>query len=213
MTETWEATFAAHKTMWGLEPVVSAVFAKAYFERGAVKSVLLPGVGYGRNAKAFLDAGMSVTGIEISETAIGLARSELHLDIPIHHGSVVDMPFDDRVYDAVFCYGLLYLLDASARAKLLRDCYAQLAPGGPMIFTVIAKNAPQYGQGTKLGEDWYEVHPGVPMFFYDAASIERDFGPYGLVEHSVIEEPRHDGSRLPFINIVCRKHQPAHGCT
>jgi SAM-dependent methyltransferase len=205
MTETWEASFAAHKTMWGFEPAPSAVFAKEYFVRSGVKSVLLPGVGYGRNAKAFLDAGMSVTGIEISETAIALARSELHLDIPIHHGSVVDMPFDDRVYDAVFSYGLLDLLDANARAKLLRDCSQQLAASGPMIFTVIAKEAPQYGRGTKLGEDWYEVHPGVPMFFYDAASIERDFGPYGLVEHSVMTETRHDGSQVPFINVVCRK--------
>lgn len=60
MTEIWEASFVAHKTMWGLEPVLSAVFAKEYFERSGVKSVLLPGAGYGRNAKAFLDAGMSV---------------------------------------------------------------------------------------------------------------------------------------------------------
>jgi len=58
---------------------------------------------------------MSVTGIEISETAIGLARTEMHLDIPIHHGSVTDMPFDARAYDGVFAYGLLYLLDAAAR--------------------------------------------------------------------------------------------------
>jgi hypothetical protein len=115
MTEIWEASFTARQLIWGLEPARSAVFAKDYFQRSSVKSVLLPGVGYGRNAKPFLDAGMSVTGIEISATAIALARSELGLDIPIHHGSVTDMPYDDGEYDAVFCYGLLYLLDAGAR--------------------------------------------------------------------------------------------------
>ena len=26
-----------------------------------------------------------------------------------------------------------------------------------MIFTVISKDAPMYGQGPKLGDDWYEV--------------------------------------------------------
>lgn len=45
---------------------------------------------------------MSVTGIEISETAIFLARTQLGLEIPIHHGSVSNMPFDARWYDGVF---------------------------------------------------------------------------------------------------------------
>jgi len=204
-TEIWEAVFAEKRTMWGLEPTLSAIFAKDYFVRMGVKDVLIPGVGYGRNAKLFLERGMSVTGIEISETAISLARSQLGLDIPIHHGSVSNMPFDTRQYDGVFCYGLIYLLDPHGRAKLIRDCWAQLASGGAMIFTVISKDAPMYGQGPRLGDDWYEIHPGMKMYFYDADSVEREFGNYGLVENSKIDEPLHNGSSFPFINVVCRK--------
>jgi SAM-dependent methyltransferase len=205
MTEIWEAVFADKRLMWGLEPTLSAVFAKDYFVRMGVREVLIPGVGYGRNAKLFLEHGMSVTGIEISETAIALARSELGLDIPIYHGSVANMPFDTRQYDGVFCYGLIYLLDAAGRAKLIRDCWEQLAPGGSMIFTVISKDAPMYGQGPRLGDDWYEIHPGMKMYFYDAGSVEREFADHGLVEHSKIDEPLHDGKSFPFINVVCRK--------
>lgn len=204
-TELWEAVFADKQTMWGLEPTLSAVFAKDDFARRGVRDVLIPGVGYGRNAKPFLDHGMSVTGIEISETAISLARSRLGLDIPIHHGSVSNMPFDTRQYDGIFCYGLIYLLDADGRAKLVRDCWAQLAPGGSMIFTVISKDAPMYGQGPRLGDDWYEIHPGMKMYFYGAESVEREFGDFGLVEQSKIDEPLHNGSSFPFINVVCRK--------
>ncbi len=156
-TEIWEAVFADKQMMWGHEPTLSAIFAKDDFVRMGVRDVLIPGVGYGRNAKLFLDHGMSVTGIEISETAISLARSQLGLDIPIHHGSVANMPFDTRQYDGVFCYGLIYLLDADGRAKLIRDCWEQLVPGGSMIFTVISKEAPMYGQGPRLGDDWYEI--------------------------------------------------------
>lgn len=147
--------------------------------RGA-REILITGIGYGRDARPFVDSGMSVTGIEVSATAIALARSELGLDYPIHHGSVEDMPFDDREYDGVFCYGLAYLLDAPARAKLFADCFRQLRPRGSMIFTVISKSAPMYGQGLKLGEDWYERAPGVPMFFYDEASVARELGAYGI---------------------------------
>ncbi|MGC4064784.1 MAG: class I SAM-dependent methyltransferase [Polyangiaceae bacterium] len=158
-TNIWETVFADKQMMWGTQPTLSAVFAKDYFLRMGARAVLVPGIGYGRNAKLFVDQGMSVTGIEISETAIALSRSQMGLDIPIHHGAVQDMPFDTREYDGIFCYGLIYLLDANGRAKLARDCWAQLAPGGTMIFTVISKRAPMYGQGPRLDDDWYEDPP------------------------------------------------------
>jgi len=205
MTELWEAAFADNQLMWGHEPTRSALVARDQFVRAGVADVLIPGVGYGRNAKPFLDAGMAVTGIEISPTAIDLARSQLKLEIPIHRGSVTDMPFDRRQYGGIFCYGLIYLLDAGGRAKLLRDCDAQLAPGGLMIFTVISKQAPMYGVGPRLGDDWYERHPGMTMYFYGRDSIEREFGAHGLVEISEIDEPVSSGT-LPFFNVVCRKH-------
>jgi len=190
---------------WGLEPTRSASLASDYFARAGVKDVLIPGIGYGRNAKPFLERGMSVTGIEISETAIALARSELGLEIPIVHGSVTDMPFDRQQYDGIFCYGLVYLLDPAGREKLIGDCYRQLNPGGHMIFTVISKKAPMYGQGPRLGEDWYERLPNLPMYFYDAESVKREFGPHGLLEFSEIDEPSGGGLSLPFINVICKR--------
>jgi SAM-dependent methyltransferase len=205
MPEFWETAFTEKQLMWGLEPTASAVFASDYFARMGVADVLIPGIGYGRNAKVFLERGMSVTGIEVSETAIALARSQLGLHIPIHHGSVANMPFDRKLYDGIFCYGLVYLLDADGREKLIRDCYRQLTPGGHMIFTVISKKAPMYGQGTRLGDDWYERLPDLKMYFYDADSVRREFGPYGLVEVSEIDEPAHHGGSLPFIHAVCKK--------
>jgi SAM-dependent methyltransferase len=205
VTEFWETAFTKMQLAWGVEPTASASLARDYFARVGVKDVLIPGIGYGRNAKPFLERGMSVTGIEISETAITLARSRLGLEIPIVHGSVTDMPFDRQEYDGIFCYGLVYLLDARGREKLMSDCHRQLRPGGHMIFTVISKKAPMYGQGARLGEDWYERLPNLPMYFYDAESVTREFGAYGLVELSEIDEPSGGGVTLPFINVICKK--------
>jgi SAM-dependent methyltransferase len=204
MTEFWESAFTDKQLMWGRDPATSAMLAKDYFARMGVKDVLIPGAGYGRNAKPFLEQGMSVTGIEISETAIAVARSQLGLDTPIHHGSVAEMPFDQRLYDGIFCYGLIYLLDARGRAKLIQDCSRQLTLGGHMILTVISKAAPMYGRGTRLGDDWYEILPGVKMYFYDPTSIDREFGSHGLVEFSEIEEPALSGGSLPFFNVICK---------
>lgn len=205
MTEFWEGAFNEKQLMWGLAPTASASTACDTFTRSGAKSVLIPGIGYGRNAKPFLERGFSVAGIEISETAIELARSRLGLEIPIVRGSVTDMPFDRRKYDGIFCHGLAYLLDGRGRQKFIRDCYRQLEPGGHMIFTVISKKAPMYGQGSRLGDDWYERLPGLSMYFYDAESVKREFGPYGLVELSEVDEPAGDGATLPFIKVVCRR--------
>ena len=205
MTEFWEEAFADKQVMWGFEPTTSAILARDYFVKNGVKDVLIPGIGYGRNAKPFLDSGMSITGIEISETAIALARSKLDLQSPIHHGSLTGMPSDSRKYDGIFCYGLIHLLNTEERAKLIGDCYNQLAPGGTMIFTFISKKAPMYGLGRKLGEDWYERLPNLKMYFYDVESAQREFGAYGLLECLEIEEPSNGGVSLSFICAICQK--------
>ncbi|MDO9015480.1 MAG: class I SAM-dependent methyltransferase [Deltaproteobacteria bacterium] len=204
MTEIWESMFASRQVMWGEEPTRSALLARDHFVARGARDILIPGVGYGRNARPFVERGMSVVGIEVSATAIALARSELGLDFPIHHGPVEGMPFDEREFDGVFCYGLAYLLDAAGRAKFYADCSRQLRPGGSMIFTLISKRAPMYGQGPKLGEDWYERAPGLPMFFYDEASVARELGAYGIMDVSEIDEPVAGGT-YPFYNVTCVK--------
>jgi SAM-dependent methyltransferase len=207
MTEFWEASFIENKTMWGFEPADSAIRTKDFFLEKKVKDVLIPGIGYGRNAKVFMDSGMNVTGIEISKTAIELSR-ESGMEIPIFHGPVSDMPFENKQYDGIFSYALIHLLSEEERVKFIRDCYEQLKPGGYMVFTTISKDAPMYGKGRKLGEDYFEIMEGVKMFFYEKDSIKRDFGDCGLVEISEIVEPHknaEDKPPFPFTVITCYK--------
>jgi len=197
--EFWEKSFIEKKEMWGFEPAKSAVLAKDFFLQQAVKNVLIPGIGYGRNAQIFRDNGMAVTGIEISQTAIDMARKHYGNGMTIYHGSVTDMPYDEHLYDGIFCYALIHLLDSNEREKLIRDCYNQLAENGCMVFTVISKEAPTYGQGEAIGKDRFEMFGGVKMFFYDRESINAEFGDAGLFEISEVTE------NYPFFLIKCRK--------
>jgi SAM-dependent methyltransferase len=188
MTEFWEEAFADKQEMWGFEPSRSAIMTRDFFVEKFVKNVLIPGIGYGRNAAIFKSAGMQVTGIEISQTAIDLARKHYGVGMTIYHGSVTDMPFDDCKYDGIFCYALIHLLDADERRKLIEDCYNQLNENGLMVFTAITKAASTYGKGKLISRDRYEMFGGVKMFFYDAASIEVEFSQAGLFELTEIEE-------------------------
>lgn len=205
MHDIWESAFVNNDLMWGGEPSKSALLIGEWFGENGIRDVLIPGIGYGRNATPFLQRKMSVRGIEISETAIEFARSRLGLTIPIHHGSVTEMPFDDRQYDGIFCHGLLYLLDEKGREKLLCDCFRHLAPGGLMAFSLISKTAPMYGKGERLGEDWFEILPEMKMYFYDEASARRDFDSYGLVDVVEVEEPAAKGTDFPFLVVMCER--------
>ncbi|WP_224994465.1 bifunctional 2-polyprenyl-6-hydroxyphenol methylase/3-demethylubiquinol 3-O-methyltransferase UbiG [Cesiribacter sp. SM1] len=199
MTEFWEEAFKDKQEMWGWTPAASAVLAKDFFVAQRVKNVLIPGIGYGRNAQIFREGDMQVTGIEISQTAIALAHKHFGNDLTIYHGSVTDMPFDNKQYDGIFCYALIHLLDAAQRQKLLQDCYNQLTEGGYMVFTAISKEAHTYAQGRYISKDRYEVFQGVEMFFYDAASIKAEFSAVGLINIAEVSE------QYPFFMITCRK--------
>ncbi|MGG3556667.1 class I SAM-dependent methyltransferase [Peribacillus frigoritolerans] len=207
MTEIWESSFIENQMMWGLEPSDSAILTKDFFLEKKVKDLLIPGIGYGRNAKIFMDNEIHVTGIEISKTAIELARQN-ELNLNIFHGSVTDMPFDNKLYDGIFCYALIHLLNNRERDKFIKDCYNQVKPNGYMIFTTISKEAPMFGKGKQLGKDYFEIMEGIKMFFYDSDSIKQEFGNYGLIEFSEIVEPHKNMENKPpfkFIMVKCQK--------
>jgi 2-polyprenyl-3-methyl-5-hydroxy-6-metoxy-1,4-benzoquinol methylase len=205
MAEFWEEAFKNKQLMWGAQPIASAIDACRQFKSLGFQKILIPGFGYGRNARPFLDRGFEVTGIEISKTAIQLAYQLLGSDLKIFHGSVGDMPYDHDLYDGIFCHALIHLLSADGRKQLLTNCHAQLKSGGLMVFTAITKQAGTYGVGQKLGKDLFKTRDGVALFFYDDESINEEFGQFGLIEATIVEELAAGKPATKFWKIVCQK--------
>jgi len=207
MSEFWENMFQKIGALWQFEPADSTIFARDLFVENGLRKILIPGVGDGRNAKIFVESGFYVTGIEISDAAIRLAR-ENDLKFPIHHGSVTQMPFDDSVYDGIYCYALIHLLNQYERRQFLKNCSDQLREGGIMVFVTVSKNYKMYGNGKLISKDRFRIDNGLSVFFYDSESIEKEFGSFGLTECHEIEEPvKHLENEEPmkFWRVVCRK--------
>jgi SAM-dependent methyltransferase len=188
MFEYWESRFKNEGAMWKFEPSDSALIALDLFKSNKIDSVLIPGFGYGRNAKLFYDAGFTVTGIEISQSAIDIAKSN-GLNCIIHHGSVTSMPFDTELFGGIFCYALLHLLNKSERRRFLASCYQQLKPGGLMVFVVASIQLNLYGTGTYISKDRYNVSKGLKVYFYDDESVANEFAGFGLQKYTDIAEP------------------------
>lgn len=207
MTEYWESRFNNEGEMWGFEPSDSSITAARIFRSERLKNILVPGFGYGRNAKYFLENNFNVTGIEISESAIRLARDK-GLNCIIHHGSVTSMPYDEEQFDAVFCYAMIHLLNKYERRTFLKACYSQLNKNGMMIFVVSSTDMDIYRRGRYLSKNRYEISGGLKVFFYDSESVLKEFSAFGMTECRDIEEPvkfmkNQDPLKLKFV--ICRK--------
>ncbi len=91
-TYFWEKHDTEHREKWWSD----------FLDRYSIKTALEVGCGKGINL-AYLKDRVEVTGIDINEQA--LAR--IPRDIPTHHGSAADLPFEDESFDLVFTSGVL----------------------------------------------------------------------------------------------------------
>ncbi len=206
MKEFWDLLYNKIGTGWGFEPSDSAIAASEIFSVKGYKDVLIPGIGYGRNISPFSDKGMHVSGIEISEKAIKLMK-ENNLVNDIYEGSVLDMPFSNAKYDAVFSYALLHLFDYFERRKIISSCYNQLTDGGMMIFSVSSADDLKE-KGKLIGRNRYLQSNNMKVFYYDDGSIQKEFSKFELTEIRDIEEPikfMKNEPPMKFKFIVCIK--------
>src|SRR5687768_6381408 len=96
------------------------------------------GCGIGTDLVRFAKGGARVTGVDLAETAIDLARKNFALqgvapeELRVANGEA--LPFGDGAFDVVYGHGVIqYTADP---AKLIRECHRVLKPGGTAIFMV-----------------------------------------------------------------------------
>ncbi|WP_067151656.1 class I SAM-dependent methyltransferase [Pseudotamlana agarivorans] len=208
MSNFWEQSFQKNNKMWGEEPSVSAAMVANDFMQKGYKEILIPGCGYGRNAKPFIDLNMEVTGIEISQTAINIAAKTVPHNFKIYNGDVTDMSFDEKKYDGIYCYSLLHLLELEERISLINKCYAQLVKGGTMVFVTLSTNDYQFGKGSKISKNRFLSKHNVKLYFHNAITIDEEFRAYGLIGAKEILEPKKNPVNKHFETlwmITCRK--------
>ena len=90
-------------------------------------TILDAGCGSGRDAKAFMDAGYSVTAFDASSEMVRLAR--LHTGLPVHHMTFEQMDWQDQ-FDGIWASAcLLHVARPDLPAIFSRFVYALAAQG------------------------------------------------------------------------------------
>ena len=188
----WDKRFQDEGYVWGTSPSQTAAYAAKIFHKNGVQKVLVPGSGYGRNTKVLSESGFDVTGIEVSEVAGEMAR-EYDPQTRTYNGSVLDMSFDDRQYDAVYCYNVLHLFREKEREQCLQACAYKVKDNGLLFFTVFSDREPSFGKGQEVEKNTFESRPGRPVHYFTEAELRDYFEHFEIIESGVTEDPENHG--------------------
>lgn len=194
--EYWNKRFSDKGKIWGTEPSKTAIYALKLFKKYDIIKILIPGAGYGRHTKFFSKNNYEVTGIEISEIALNIAKgfdskSKLIL------GSVLDIPFNNEMYDAIFCYNVLHILLKNERVLFIEKCYNQLRDSGFVFFSVFSEQENSFGKGIKIEENTFESKPYRPTHYFTEEDILTHFKSFSVIETNVIMEKENHGELGP----------------
>jgi ubiquinone/menaquinone biosynthesis C-methylase UbiE len=102
------------------------------------QKLLEVGCGIGTDLTRFAKGGARVTGVDLAQTAIDLARRNFELngltadELRVANGEA--LPYADATFDVVYGHGVIqYTADAP---QLIREMHRVLKPGGTGIFMV-----------------------------------------------------------------------------
>ena len=191
-TSYWDERFRNEGMVWGAEPSRTAVYALEAFRKAGGRTVLVPGSGYGRNTRLFSQAGMKVTGVEISEYAVQLAK-EHDPETIFHNASVIDMTDLDVIYDTIYCFNVLHLFGEADRTQFLSQCSDRLRNGGLAFFTVFSENEPTFGKGPETEPNTFESRPGRPVHYFMEDDLLAHFRAFEALETGIMEDPENHG--------------------
>ena len=161
--------------------------------------VLDLGCGAGVPMTMALADGRRVTGVDISTSQLGLARSNVP-SATFLHADMTAVEFPPESFDAVVSFYALTHIPRAEQPELLGRIRSWLRPGGVLVATMGAQDADD-----EIDDDWL----GVPMFFShygvrkNRAMVRR--AGFDIDEAVVCEEPEDRASAI-FLWIVA--HAP-----
>ncbi|NLE09570.1 MAG: methyltransferase domain-containing protein [Dehalococcoidales bacterium] len=188
----WEQRYEKEGMIWGESPSRTAHYALEVFRKHGIKSILVPGSGYGGNTKLFSSSGYEVTGVEISEKACGMARS-FDTASEFNVGSVLDMSSITGKFDSVYCFNVLHLFRKDDRKLFLAQCSTKLKEKGLMFFTVFSDEESSFGKGREVEHNTFETRPGRPAHYYTEDDLKSEFSDYKIIEIGMLYDPEDHG--------------------
>ncbi|HET6566581.1 MAG TPA: class I SAM-dependent methyltransferase [Rhodothermales bacterium] len=152
----------------GVRDIAGAMIARHFRARTAL-DVLDAGCGTGISLSWLeqFSTPKPVTGIDISEHALGFCRARGHAQVST--GSVMELPYDDEAFDLVVCNDVIQHLPDDVKA--LREFYRVLRPGGAVSLRTNCKIGIDTEKGAER-DDYRMYTPAELKEKVEAAGLE-----------------------------------------
>jgi SAM-dependent methyltransferase len=207
MSDYWEQRYKSEGEIWGSLPSITVARADNHFSAQSCSRILVPGCGYGRNANFFQKKGYLVTGVDISETAVAIAR-KMNPKVEYLTGSVFDIDFKDGSFDGLYAFNFLHFMMEKERRTFIQQHMNYLRSGGVAFFTVFSEEEKGFGSGKEVEKNTFEAKPGRPAHYFTKEDMLNHFSLYTVLEEGIMEEPENhppDGRHVHYLRYIVLK--------
>jgi len=130
----WDASYHDGPAPWDIGTQQPSVVRLA-FEGAFTGAVLDAGCGTGENALYIASLGLPVLGVDVAETALGIARTkarERGIDVEFAVADALQLQHLGRAFQSVLDCGLFHTFDLGERAQYIASLASVLQPGGTL---------------------------------------------------------------------------------
>lgn len=141
------------------------------------------GCGSGYGTYKLKELGYKVSGIDISEKMIELAKNQLNNEVPLHVGSVDDLPFEDESFDNAMLINVIEWTENPIDALI--EIKRILKTGGMLCAGILGATAgPRANSYRRLYKENVPMNTLMPWEFFQLAK-ENGFR---LIEEHVVHK-------------------------
>ncbi len=174
----WEKDYKMRGELWR-GPFLSFSF-QDFLPAGA--KVLELGCGDGKTLASLISNGFKTTGIDVSPSAIKLARKKVGRKAKLIVGNICDLPFSANSFDAVVAVHVLDHLSSIERRKAVIEIARVLKKGGLIFFQGFSQNDFRFGNGELVERNTFRRKNNVWYHYFSIAEVKRLFNCFKIVE-------------------------------
>jgi len=163
----WESEYSQKSKLWTGSAVKLPDLPKG-------TEVLELGCGNGKTLAAMVKKEWHITAVDISSTAILLARKAIvdrYEHVKLMEADIMSLPLEPSNFDAVFCYHVLGHLVSKDREKALNEVKRVLKPGGKLFIQEFSMNDLRFGKGEEIEPNAFLNQNGILTTFFSEGTM------------------------------------------
>lgn len=190
----WDEQYALRPTWWkgpyDLSPIMH------WLAPGA--DVLDVGCGAGKHLVPLVRNGFRAVGADLSEQALAL----LDPRYPRMVADIQRLPFSDRSFDAVTCYGVLQHLALAGQVKAVGELFRVLRHQGLVFVEVAGRLDMRYGRGKRIAADTF-VREEILHHYFSQSELSELFQSAGFAVLTLEDKV----TKKQYDNVLRRRHR------